>query len=153
MAEAKDWSEGAEAFRDINPAGPMAHDLPHTYLPLTGFDRHYKSGEFVDDEGTCCQFTAGGLRCQGTRWEHERKWPELVPGVLTDEEIVKANEVSARHIRRFLEWVRHQNTIYDYEDGQAAVFIPMGGPNEPSDDEINDVVDSFIELNAEPVVN
>jgi hypothetical protein len=75
----KNWSEGAEAFRDINPTGPMAHDLPHRYLPLTGSDRHYSSlrHEFEEDDGKCCQFTAGRLRCQGTRLEHMHKWPEL----------------------------------------------------------------------------
>jgi hypothetical protein len=72
-----DWSAGAEAYRDINPHGPMAHDLPHSYLPLTGYDRRTVNGEFIDDDGLTCQFTAGGQRCQATRAEHKAKWPEL----------------------------------------------------------------------------
>jgi hypothetical protein len=81
----KNWSEGATAYRDINPAGPMSHDLPHSYLPLTGYDRRTKDVDtvngmrvtaFMDDDGTCCQFTAGGQRCQGTLREHRMKFPE-----------------------------------------------------------------------------
>jgi hypothetical protein len=80
----KDHSQGAEAYRDINPAGPMAHDLPHRYLPLTGYDRRYggtaEDGSviFQEDDGKCCQFTAGRLRCQGTKAEHLRRWPEML---------------------------------------------------------------------------
>lgn len=82
----KDHSEGAEAYKDIDPQGPMAHDLPHRYLPLTGFDRRVKDMDavggmrvtvFLDDDGTCCQFTAGGQRCQGNRQAHLVKWPTL----------------------------------------------------------------------------
>lgn len=77
----KNWSEGAEAYRDINPAGPMAHDLPHAYLPLTGYDRHWNSQvqAFQDDDGQCCQFTAGGQRCQGDWLTHRQMWPALNP--------------------------------------------------------------------------
>jgi hypothetical protein len=73
----KNYSEGAQAYRDIDPSGPMAHELPHLYLPLTGYDRRRVDGEFVDDDGTCCQFTAGRQRCQATNREHRAAFPAL----------------------------------------------------------------------------
>lgn len=71
----EDHSLGARAMRDVDPSGPMALDLPHRYLPLKGFDRRFLAGAFQPDDGQRCQFTAGRLRCQGTRAEHESKWP------------------------------------------------------------------------------
>lgn len=72
----EDHSLGARAMRDVDPSGPMAHDLPHKYLPLRGYDRRHLDGVFQPDDGQRCQFTAGGQRCQGTREEHEARWPE-----------------------------------------------------------------------------
>jgi hypothetical protein len=71
-----DYAKGARSMWDIDPNGPTPERLPHRYLPLTGYDRHYENGAFVDDDGTCCQFTSGRARCKSTRVDHTRVWPE-----------------------------------------------------------------------------
>jgi len=64
-----DFSEKAEPFRDIDPNGKMAHDLPHHFL-----QDDPRQGMLIED---CCQFTAGKQRCQGDYWTHRRMWPHL----------------------------------------------------------------------------
>jgi hypothetical protein len=59
--------------------------------------------------------------------------------------LLRANEEAAPHIRKFLQWVRLQNVISKQADEGYAVVIPY----RPTDDEINDLIDSFIELNGE----
>ena len=65
-----DFSEKAEPFRDIDPNGKMAHELPHHFLQ----DKPNRGPNPIED---CCQFTAGKQRCQGDYWTHRRMWPHL----------------------------------------------------------------------------
>lgn len=71
--------------------------------------------------------------------------------------LLKSNEESAPHIRRFLRWVRQQNYVAR-DEGEAptvtiltsttwspAVTIPL----EPTDQAIEDLIEGFIELNGE----
>ena len=72
-----DHAKGAKPYTDINPAGLTPEKLPHRYLALTGNDRQFHDGHFEDDDGQCCQFTAGRARCKSARVDHVRAWPQL----------------------------------------------------------------------------
>lgn len=70
-------------------------------------------------------------------------------GKLTDEAILKANEESAPHIRRFLRWVANQNSIEINEchDDGFDPFIRI--ELIPTANQIEALVDTFIELNGQ----
>ena len=60
--------------------------------------------------------------------------------------LLRANEESAPHIRKFLQWVRSQNNQVDEVDSDwPLVSVPF----RPTDNEIEDLIEGFIELNGE----
>ena len=64
-----DHAAGAEPFRDINPDGPTPEQLPHRYVPNGPHDGpEYRS---------CCQFTAGRVRCKASEALHRTYFRRL----------------------------------------------------------------------------